>query len=66
MSDTLTIEVRKCPHGVWHSHNAYQLEDGTVVDDPEGPCSGGRMTVNGKTWTIPFGLAVVLRDVGGG
>jgi hypothetical protein len=60
MSD-MTLEVTKCPHGVWHSHNALQLEDGTTIDDPEGSCPGGVVEVDGRRFGISMALAFSLK-----
>ncbi len=56
----LTIDATRCPHGKWDRHNALLLEDGTVIDDPDGPCLGGYVVVNGRRVGISHMLASAL------
>lgn len=62
MSD-LTLTADKCPHGIWHPHNALLMEDGSSIPDPDGPCEGGRINVVGtKFWySISPATAMALK-----
>lgn len=61
MTDELTLKASKCPHGVWHSHNARALDDGSVVATE--PCDGGRVAVDGRVFGVSGLLAVALVDL---
>lgn len=59
----LVLSAHRCPHGVWHSHNVFMLEDGTTIEDPDGSCPGGWVEAGDKKFGISHGLASSLRHI---